>query len=99
MSDTVIDFERFTHSRGEDGNRGLYHDSLPSKRLKLSKVNYTDFQPGSIIKIRLKNFVTYALTEFHLSPSLNMIIGPNGSGKSTFVCAICLGLALSLIHI
>lgn len=93
MSDTVIDFERFTHSRGEDGNRGLYHDSLPSKRLKLSKVNYTDFQPGSIIKIRLKNFVTYALTEFHLSPSLNMIIGPNGSGKSTFVCAICLGLA------
>lgn len=64
-----------------------------TKRLKLGTVDYTPFNPGAIIKIRLENFVTYALTEFHLSPSLNMIIGPNGSGKSTFVCAVCLGLA------
>lgn len=50
------------------------------------------FAPGAIIKVKVKNFVTYALTEFTLSPSLNMIIGPNGTGKSTFVCAVCLGL-------
>lgn len=64
-----------------------------SKRLKIGTEDLSQFQPGAIIKLRLENFVTYALTEFHLSPSLNMIIGPNGSGKSTFVCAVCLGLA------
>ncbi|KAL3234489.1 Structural maintenance of chromosomes protein 5 [Nakaseomyces bracarensis] len=63
------------------------------KKLKLRAVNYDDFKPGSIIKMKLQNFVTYSYTEFQLSPSLNMIIGPNGSGKSTFVCAVCLGLA------
>ncbi|KAJ4991101.1 SMC N terminal domain-containing protein [Stagonosporopsis vannaccii] len=50
------------------------------------------FQPGSIVRVKLKNFVTYTAAEFHLGPSLNMIIGPNGTGKSTLVCAICLGL-------
>lgn len=64
-----------------------------SKRVKIAKPDLSSFQPGSIIKIRLQDFVTYTLTEFNLSPSLNMIIGPNGSGKSTFVCAVCLGLA------
>ncbi|GAV55429.1 hypothetical protein ZYGR_0AV00600 [Zygosaccharomyces rouxii] len=65
----------------------------PSKKLKLGTVDYSPFHPGAIVKMRLENFVTYTLTEFDLSPSLNMIIGPNGSGKSTFVCAVCLGLA------
>lgn len=68
-------------------------DDHPRKKLKLRAVNYNDFKPGSIIKMKLQNFVTYNYTEFQLSPSLNMIIGPNGSGKSTFVCAVCLGLA------
>ncbi|KAH3902906.1 related to Structural maintenance of chromosomes protein 5 [Saccharomycodes ludwigii] len=63
------------------------------KKLKLSTPSTAEFQRGSIVKIRLENFVIYQFTEFHLSPSLNMIIGPNGSGKSTFVCAVCLGLA------
>lgn len=69
-------------------------DLTPSrKRLKIKPVDYDVFKPGSIVKIRLENFVTYNYTEFNLSPSLNMIIGPNGSGKSTYVCAVCLGLA------
>lgn len=63
------------------------------KKLRFSSVRYEDYKPGALIKMRLENFVTYKLTEFDLSPSLNMIIGPNGSGKSTFVCAVCLGLA------
>ncbi|CAI1712361.1 hypothetical protein SEUBUCD646_0O01270 [Saccharomyces eubayanus] len=67
--------------------------SSSSKRVKVATADLSSFQPGSIIKIRLQDFVTYTLTEFNLSPSLNMIIGPNGSGKSTFVCAVCLGLA------
>lgn len=64
-----------------------------TKRSRLGTKDYSTFQPGALIKIRLENFVTYTMTEFDLSPSLNMIIGPNGSGKSTFVCAVCLGLA------
>jgi chromosome segregation ATPase len=57
------------------------------------------FHPGSIIRVKLKNFVTYTAAEFHLGPSLNMIIGPNGTGKSTLVCAICLGLGWSSEHL
>ena len=53
------------------------------------------YQPGSIVRVKLINFVTYTFAEFHLGPSLNMIIGPNGTGKSTLVCAICLGLGWS----
>lgn len=49
-------------------------------------------QPGSIVRVKLSNFVTYTDVEFFPGPSLNMVIGPNGTGKSTLVCAICLGL-------
>lgn len=52
-------------------------------------------QPGSLVRVKLTNFVTYTAAEFQLGPSLNMIIGPNGTGKSTLVCAICLGLGWS----
>ncbi|KAG2181344.1 hypothetical protein INT43_008927 [Umbelopsis isabellina] len=50
------------------------------------------FVNGSIVRIALKNFVTYDYCEFFPGPQLNMIIGPNGTGKSTIVCAIALGL-------
>jgi hypothetical protein len=52
----------------------------------------TEYQPGSIVRVKLANFVTYTAVEFFPGPSLNMVIGPNGTGKSTLVCAICLGL-------
>jgi chromosome segregation ATPase len=51
--------------------------------------------PGALVRIKMKNFVTYALAEFKCGPSLNMIVGPNGTGKSSLVCAICLGLGWS----
>ncbi|CAG8478217.1 10797_t:CDS:10 [Diversispora eburnea] len=50
------------------------------------------YQMGSIVRVCLKNFVTYDSVEFYPGPNLNMIIGPNGTGKSTIVCAIALGL-------
>jgi chromosome segregation ATPase len=56
-------------------------------------------QPGSIVRVKLTNFVTYTAAEFHPGPSLNMVIGPNGTGKSTLVCAICLGLGWSPKHL
>ncbi|OCK79756.1 structural maintenance of chromosome complex subunit SmcA [Lepidopterella palustris CBS 459.81] len=56
-------------------------------------------QPGSIVRVKLTNFVTYTAAEFFPGPSLNMIIGPNGTGKSTLVCAICLGLGWSPVNL
>ncbi|KAL2263142.1 hypothetical protein VTK26DRAFT_8040 [Humicola hyalothermophila] len=52
----------------------------------------SEFQPGAIIRVKVRNFVTYEEAEFFLGPNLNMVIGPNGTGKSSLVCAICLGL-------
>jgi len=50
------------------------------------------YKPGSITRIKLQNFLTYAQVEFSPGPRLNVVIGPNGTGKSTILCAICLGL-------
>lgn len=59
----------------------------------LLKISFLpSFIPGSIVRIQLKNFVTYDYVEFRPGPYLNMIFGPNGTGKSTIACAICLGL-------
>ncbi|ODQ77885.1 hypothetical protein BABINDRAFT_163260 [Babjeviella inositovora NRRL Y-12698] len=77
----------------------------PKKRVKIESGSATindsanratdgdnTYLPGSIIRVKVKNFITYSIAEFHLGPTLNMIIGPNGTGKSTLVSAICLGL-------
>lgn len=47
---------------------------------------------GSIVRMKLTNFLTYSDTEFYPGPNMNMVIGPNGTGKSTVVCALALGL-------
>lgn len=47
---------------------------------------------GRIVRIALKNFLTYDKCEFFPGDKLNVILGPNGTGKSSVVCAICLGL-------
>ncbi|KZT70296.1 P-loop containing nucleoside triphosphate hydrolase protein [Daedalea quercina L-15889] len=74
-------------------------DSAPAEELQAKKERTktlprdTDgFIPGSIVRIKLQNFVTYDAVEFRCGPNLNMIFGPNGTGKSTIACAICLGL-------
>ncbi|XP_022652249.1 structural maintenance of chromosomes protein 5-like isoform X2 [Varroa destructor] len=48
---------------------------------------------GAIVRLYLKNFLTYSEVEFNPRSGLNMIVGPNGSGKSSLVCGICLVLA------
>ncbi|KAJ2996452.1 Structural maintenance of chromosomes protein 5 [Globomyces sp. JEL0801] len=53
----------------------------------------SDYPIGSIVRIKLKNFLTYSLMETFPGKHMNMVIGPNGTGKSTLVCAIALGLA------
>ncbi|XP_074500603.1 structural maintenance of chromosomes protein 5 [Sebastes fasciatus] len=51
------------------------------------------FVEGSILRLAMKNFLTYDYSVVHPGPNLNMIVGANGTGKSSIVCAICLGLA------
>ena len=71
-----------------------YHaksDSLQRETLQ-ARSGRRKHQPGSIVRVKLTNFVTYTAVEFYPGPSLNMVIGPNGTGKSTLICAICLGL-------
>uniref|UniRef100_A0A4W6CRY0 Structural maintenance of chromosomes protein 5 n=1 Tax=Lates calcarifer TaxID=8187 RepID=A0A4W6CRY0_LATCA len=51
------------------------------------------FVEGSIVRISMKNFLTYDSSVVYPGPHLNMIVGANGTGKSSIVCAICLGLA------
>ncbi|SCU77545.1 LAFA_0A02212g1_1 [Lachancea sp. 'fantastica'] len=76
------------------GTRNADQDNATlSKKLKIGQEDLSLFKPGSIVRLHLENFVTYALGDFFLSPALNMVIGPNGSGKSSFVCGVCLGLA------
>ncbi len=51
-----------------------------------------EYLDGSILFIRLKDFVTYDYCEFAPGPRLNMLLGPNGSGKSSIVSAVAIGL-------
>lgn len=93
-------------SQGLDQSDDDHDDDVPSaqaprrppprrsvgSRPRNGPANAADFQPGSIFRVKVQNFVTYEEAEFFLGPNLNMVIGPNGTGKSSLVCAICLGL-------
>ncbi|KAK3721811.1 Structural maintenance of chromosomes protein 5 [Vermiconidia calcicola] len=81
----------------ESGAGDLLPDSF--RRSPKGKRQAQEYQPGSIVRVTLTNFVTYTKAEFHPGPNLNMVIGPNGTGKSTLVCAICLGLGWSTSHL
>ncbi|XP_077463437.1 structural maintenance of chromosomes protein 5 isoform X2 [Stigmatopora argus] len=48
---------------------------------------------GVVLRITMKNFLTYDYTTVHPGHNLNIVIGANGTGKSSIVCAICLSLA------
>ncbi|KAF8634626.1 hypothetical protein AX15_000803 [Amanita polypyramis BW_CC] len=61
-------------------------------RIKTLPRDTDGYIPGSIMRIQLKNFVTYDFVQFRCGPYLNMILGPNGTGKSSIACAIALGL-------
>ncbi|KAL0279416.1 UNVERIFIED_CONTAM: hypothetical protein PYX00_000981 [Menopon gallinae] len=53
---------------------------------------YRPYMQGQIIKVQLRNFMSYDEIELRPGFHLNLIIGPNGTGKSTFVCAVILAL-------
>ncbi|KAL8871981.1 MAG: hypothetical protein Q9174_002305, partial [Haloplaca sp. 1 TL-2023] len=76
-----------------NGRNGLQEEILDAQKSR------SKHQKGSIVRVKLVNFVTYTAAEFLPGPSLNMVIGPNGTGKSTLVCAICLGLGWGPQHL
>lgn len=48
------------------------------------------YRTGSIVKVQLKNFLTYDNADVYPGPRLNVVLGPNGTGKSALTHAICL---------
>lgn len=74
--------------------RAASEDDNPRKSHQVDPVETSlqAFSPGSIMRVRMNNFMSHAVSEFHFGPRMNLIVGPNGSGKSTFVCAICIAL-------
>ncbi|KAJ7043397.1 hypothetical protein C8F04DRAFT_1072037 [Mycena alexandri] len=78
--------------RDEGDQEGEGDEEAPKKRVKTLPRDVDGFIPGSIVRIQLRNFVTYDAVSFRPGPFLNMILGPNGTGKSSIACAICLGL-------
>jgi chromosome segregation ATPase len=75
----------------QDDDQALLAQTAPVDMRKQAR-GRDGYLPGSIVRVRLKNFVTYDAVEFSPGPHLNMIVGPNGTGKSTIVCAVALGL-------
>ncbi len=47
---------------------------------------------GSVVRLKLTNFMQFSDVEMRPGPSLNVILGPNGAGKSSIVNAIALAL-------
>ncbi|KZT37531.1 P-loop containing nucleoside triphosphate hydrolase protein [Sistotremastrum suecicum HHB10207 ss-3] len=81
---------------GEEGNdeepaAGTSRPPRPSVFVR----DVDGFVAGSIVRMKLHNFVTYDDVEFRPGPHLNMILGPNGTGKSSLACALCIGLGHS----
>ncbi|KAJ3780522.1 hypothetical protein GGU10DRAFT_391209 [Lentinula aff. detonsa] len=78
-----------------DSRSSQFQDGDILRSITLPRDPSDGFIPGSIVRIQLRNFLTYDYVEFQTGPYLNMIIGPNGTGKSSIACAIALGLNFS----
>ena len=48
------------------------------------------YRNGSVLRVRMHNFLTFDDCEVFPGPRLNVILGPNGTGKSSVTHAICL---------
>ena len=56
----------------------------------IDHLNELGFKKGSVLRVSMKNFLTYDSSEVFPGPRLNVVLGPNGTGKSTITHAICL---------
>jgi structural maintenance of chromosomes protein 5 len=67
--------------------------SQQKRRLTLEELKARGYRPGSIVRVKMVNFITYDDAEVFPGPRLNVVLGPNGTGKSTLTHAICLACA------
>ncbi|KAM9343488.1 structural maintenance of chromosomes protein 5 isoform 2-T2 [Pholidichthys leucotaenia] len=74
------------------GSQTILKSLLPSSQSEECREDGL-YVEGAILRITMKNFLTYDYCVVTPGPNLNMIVGANGTGKSSIVCAICLGLA------
>ncbi len=61
-----------------------------SKLLNVEDLYSQGFKRGSVVRVLMKNFLTYDEAEVFPGPHLNVVLGPNGTGKSSLTHAICL---------
>ena len=64
-----------------------------TKRFDAETLIELGFAVGTVIRVRMKNFLTYDDCQVFPGPRLNVVLGPNGTGKSTITHAICLACA------
>ena len=60
------------------------------------KTPRANYDQGSIMLIRMVNFMHYSDITIRPLPGFNVLLGHNGSGKSAIVNAICIGLGGSI---
>lgn len=51
---------------------------------------FPGFRRGNLLRVEMKNFLTFSHTVIHPGPRMNVILGPNGTGKSTICNAVCI---------
>ena len=54
---------------------------------------------GSVVRVSLRNFMTYVNETFWPGPNFNVVVGANGSGKSSIVTALCICLGGDLNYL
>ena len=52
-----------------------------NKKWNVKELKNAEYLKGSIIRVNMKNFLTYDSCEVFPGPRLNVIMGPNGTGK------------------
>jgi hypothetical protein len=78
---------------GDDASSDSDAPIAMSMGVSAAALDTTAHRRGSILRVRMKDFLIYKQAEFRPGSGLNTIIGPNGTGKSSIVSAIVLGLA------
>eukprot|EP00889_Picochlorum_renovo_P004124 jgi/Picre1/31154/NNA_006508.t1 len=71
----------------------VLQDALADEQARKRARMTVGYRPGSVMRVEVKNFMTYSNCVIEPGPTLNLVLGPNGTGKSSFVCALCVGLA------
>eukprot|EP00178_Gracilaria_changii_P001411 TRINITY_DN1199_c0_g1_i1.p1 TRINITY_DN1199_c0_g1~~TRINITY_DN1199_c0_g1_i1.p1 ORF type:complete len:1090 (-),score=211.78 TRINITY_DN1199_c0_g1_i1:5713-8982(-) len=51
---------------------------------------FPGFRRGNLLRVEMKNFLTFSDTTMLPGPRMNLIIGPNGTGKSSVANAVCI---------